>query len=84
MDWLRSQPPGDAPVIGTYDIDASAVGYLYLARDAEYFPDIWTLVATMGAAGLATFPTSQTSLPGSRPGNSSSATTCSAAMPPTS
>ena len=59
MDWLRSQPPGDAPVIGTYDIDASAVGYLYLARDAEYFPDIWTLVATMGAAGLATFPTSQ-------------------------
>jgi iron(III) transport system substrate-binding protein len=61
MDWLR-QPPDDrtgGPVIGTYDIEASAVGYLYLSRDAEHFPDIWSLVATMGAAGLATFPTSQ-------------------------
>jgi iron(III) transport system substrate-binding protein len=57
MDWL--QQPHDAPVIGTYDIEASAVGYLYLSRDAEHFPDIWSLVATMGAAGLATFPTSQ-------------------------
>lgn len=65
MDWLRQRPdspadgPPDRPVIGTYDIEASAVGYLYLSRDAEHFPDIWSLVATMGAAGLATFPTSQ-------------------------
>jgi iron(III) transport system substrate-binding protein len=57
MDWLRQ--PHDGPVIGTYDIQASAVGYLYLSRDAEHFPDIWSLIATMGAAGLATFPTSQ-------------------------
>ena len=46
-------------MIGTYDIEESAVGYLYLARDAEHFPDIWTLVAVMGAAGLETYPTSQ-------------------------
>jgi iron(III) transport system substrate-binding protein len=59
MDWLRAQPPGTPPVIGTYDIEASAVGYLYLVRDAEHFPDIWTLIATMGAAGLSAFPTSQ-------------------------
>jgi len=61
MEWLRHPPPAThaPPVIGTYDIEASAVGYLYLSRDAEHFPDIWSLIATMGAAGLATFPTSQ-------------------------
>jgi iron(III) transport system substrate-binding protein len=59
MDWLRDVPPDGPPVIGTYDIEGSAVGYLYLARDAEHFPDIWTLVAVMGAAGLETYSTSQ-------------------------
>jgi iron(III) transport system substrate-binding protein len=45
--------------IGTYDVARSAVGYLYLARDAEHFADIWSLVAAMGRAGLQTYPTSQ-------------------------
>lgn len=61
MDWLRSAPP--APLgtgrIGTYDIEASSVGYLYLARDGEHFADIWSLVRGMGAAGVQVFPTSQ-------------------------
>jgi iron(III) transport system substrate-binding protein len=45
--------------IGTYDIERSAVGYLYLARDEEHFADIWSLLRAMGAFGLQTFPTSQ-------------------------
>ncbi len=35
------------------------MGYLFLARDVEHFPDIWSVVAAMGRAGLQTFPTSQ-------------------------
>ena len=44
---------------GTYDIERSAVGYLFLARDQEHFPDIWQVVQAMGAAGVRQFPTSQ-------------------------
>lgn len=56
IDWLKR--PEAQGRIGTYDIDRSAVGYLYLARDAEHFGDIWSLVAAMGRAGLQTFSTS--------------------------
>ncbi|SEO24934.1 iron(III) transport system substrate-binding protein [Gemmobacter aquatilis] len=59
MEWLRRLPAGMAGRIGTYDIEQSAVGYLFLARDAEHFPDIWSLLRTMAAAGLQTFSTSQ-------------------------
>ncbi len=54
-----AQTPAAQGRIGTYDVARSAVGYLYLARDAEHFADIWSLVAAMGRAGLQTFPTSQ-------------------------
>lgn len=54
LEWLRAAPPAS---IGTYDIEQSAVGYLFLARDAEHFPDIWSLLRQM--QGLQTFPTSQ-------------------------
>jgi iron(III) transport system substrate-binding protein len=57
IEWLRS--PAAQGRIGTYDIARSSVGFLYLARDAEHFADIWSLVAAMGRADLATFPTSQ-------------------------
>ncbi len=56
IDWLKL--PQAQGRIGTYDIARSAVGYLYLARDAEHFADIWSLVAAMGRAGLQTFSTS--------------------------
>ncbi len=59
MDWLRQSPAVLKGRIGTYDIEQSAVGYLFLARDAEHFPDIWSLLRIMAAAGLQTFPTSQ-------------------------
>ncbi len=56
IDWLKR--PEAQGRIGTYDVSRSAVGYLYLARDAEHFGDIWSLVAAMGRAGLQTFSTS--------------------------
>lgn len=59
MEWLVQAPPEMQGKIGTYDIERSAVGYLFLARDAEHFPDIWSLLATMAAAGVQTYPTSQ-------------------------
>ena len=59
MEWLRHVPPAMQGKTGTYDIEQSAVGYLFLARDAEHFPDIWSLLRAMAAAGLQTFPTSQ-------------------------
>lgn len=59
IKWLQTAPPSMQGRIGTYDIESSAVGYLYLARDEEHFADIWALVRAMGAGGLQTFPTSQ-------------------------
>lgn len=59
MEWLRNSPPAMKGRTGTYDIAQSAVGYLFLARDAEHFPDIWSLLRTMAEAGLQTYPTSQ-------------------------
>ncbi len=59
MDWLATVPPGTAATVGTYDIEESAVGYLVLSRDADHFPDIWSVLDAMGQAGLQTFSTSQ-------------------------
>jgi iron(III) transport system substrate-binding protein len=61
MDWLRAEVPAALGKgrIGTYDIAASSVGYLYLARDAEHFSDIWSMLRLMGAAGVQLYPTSQ-------------------------
>ncbi len=46
LHWLKTKDA--AGRIGTYDIGRSSVGFLYLARDAEHFADIWSLVAAMG------------------------------------
>jgi len=59
MQWLRHAPTAMHGKIGTYDIEQSAVGYLFLARDTEHFPDIWSLLRVMAKAGLQTYPTSQ-------------------------
>ncbi len=59
MNWLRRAPGPLAGRIGTYDAEQSAVGYLFMARDAEHFPDIWSMLSIMAKAGLQTFPTSQ-------------------------
>jgi len=59
MDLLTSARPDLQGRIGTYDIEKSAVGYLFIARDAEHFPDIWSVLQAMEAVGLQTFATSQ-------------------------
>ncbi len=59
LQWLAEAPDSLTGRIGTYDVEKSAVGYLFLARDAEHFPDIWSVLRAMGRAGLQTFPTSQ-------------------------
>jgi iron(III) transport system substrate-binding protein len=59
MRWLRATPPAMQGRIGSYDIERSAVGFLFLARDEEHFPDIWSLIRAMVAAGLQAWPTSQ-------------------------
>jgi iron(III) transport system substrate-binding protein len=59
LHWLADAPESITGRVGTYDIEKSAVGYLFLARDAEHFPDIWSVLRAMGKAGLQTYPTSQ-------------------------
>lgn len=45
--------------IGTYDIERSGVGFLFMARDQEQFDDIWSIIRAMGAAGVKLYSTSQ-------------------------
>ncbi len=45
--------------IGTYDIERSGVGFLFMARDQEQFGDIWTVIQAMGQAGVKLYSTSQ-------------------------
>lgn len=59
LAWLADGPASLTGRVGTYDVEKSAVGYLFLARDAEHFPDIWSVLRAMGRAGLQIFPTSQ-------------------------
>jgi iron(III) transport system substrate-binding protein len=59
LEWLANAPDSLTGRIGTYDIEKSAVGYLFLARDAEHFPDIWSVLRAMVQVGLQTYPTSQ-------------------------
>jgi iron(III) transport system substrate-binding protein len=44
--------------IGTYDIERSGVGFLFMSRDQEQFGDIWSGVRAMGAAGVKLYSTS--------------------------
>lgn len=48
--------------IGTYDIESSGLGYLFLARDGEHDRDIWKLVRAMGAAGVKLYSNSSSVL----------------------
>ncbi len=59
VKWLAEQGAAVHGRIGTYDIEKSAVGFLFLARDQEHYPDIWSVIRAMGAAGVQEFATSQ-------------------------
>jgi len=56
--YMRVQ--GDAAYgrIATYDIERSGVGFMFMSRDQEQFPDIWNVVRAMGGAGVKLYSTS--------------------------
>ncbi|MEI4485025.1 ABC transporter substrate-binding protein [Frigidibacter sp. MR17.14] len=58
LAWMRDRPDEAQGRIGTYDVEQSGVGYLFLARDEDHFRDIWRVVRAMGHAGVQAFPTS--------------------------
>ena len=49
---LEAAGPARRGLIATSDPVASAVGYLYLAQDAEASHDLWRMVRAMGARGV--------------------------------
>jgi len=58
VDYLKRHGSGVYGKIGTYDIERSGVGFLFMARDQEQFGDIWSVIQTMGAAGVKLYSTS--------------------------
>lgn len=56
--WLESYPAEARGKIGTYDVSRSGVGYLFLARDQELYPGIWSVVEAMAKADVQQFATS--------------------------
>ncbi len=58
VDYLKRQGNAVYGRIGTYDIERSGVGFLFMARDQEQFSDIWSVIQTMGAAGVKLYSTS--------------------------
>lgn len=58
LDYLNRHGDEIHGRVGTYDIERSGVGFLFMARDQEQFGDIWTLIRAMGAAGVKLYSTS--------------------------
>ncbi|WP_196216768.1 ABC transporter substrate-binding protein [Paracoccus shanxieyensis] len=55
--WMAEHPDQARGRIGTYDVARSGVGYLFLARDQELYPGIWSVAAAMGRADVQQFST---------------------------
>ncbi|WP_305286831.1 ABC transporter substrate-binding protein [Paracoccus wurundjeri] len=58
LRWMAEHPAQAQGRIGTYDVARSGVGYLFMARDQDLYPDIWSVVSAMGRAGVKQYPTS--------------------------
>lgn len=58
VDYLEDNPNSVYGRIGTYDIERSGVGFLFMSRDHEQFGDIWSVIKTMGASGVKVYSTS--------------------------
>ncbi|WJR69445.1 ABC transporter substrate-binding protein [Neorhizobium sp. CSC1952] len=59
VEFLQKQGDAIYGRIGTYDIERSGVGFLFMSRDQEQFSDIWSVIRAMGAAGVKLYSTSQ-------------------------
>ncbi len=53
---LEARSPVIVGKVATYDLERSAVGYLYLMQDKQASPDIWRLVRAMGINGTRFYP----------------------------
>lgn len=58
VDYLQQHRDTVFGRIGTYDIERSGVGFLFMSRDQEHFGDIWDVIGAMGAAGVKLYSTS--------------------------
>ena len=58
VDYLKRKGDAIHGRIGTYDIERSGVGFLFMARDQEQFGDIWSVIGAMGSAGVKLYSTS--------------------------
>ncbi|WP_307233057.1 ABC transporter substrate-binding protein [Pararhizobium capsulatum] len=58
IEYLKRKGNSVFGRIGTYDIERSGVGFLFMARDQEQFGDIWSVIQAMGAAGVKLYSTS--------------------------
>ncbi len=52
LQLLQRQPGKFAGNVTTYDIERSAVGFLFLAQDAMAMPGFWTLLQALGASNV--------------------------------
>ncbi len=59
VEFLKSEGPAIRGRIGTYDIERSGVGFLFMSRDQEQFGDIWSVIGAMGEAGVKLYSTSE-------------------------
>lgn len=59
VNYLHDQGDAIHGRIGTYDIERSGVGFLFMSRDQEQFGDIWSVIGAMGAAGVKLYSTSE-------------------------
>lgn len=55
--WIAENPDAALGRVGTYDVTRSGVGYLFLARDQELYPGIWSVIEAMGRAQMQQYPT---------------------------
>ncbi|QPC86518.1 extracellular solute-binding protein [Mesorhizobium sp. NBSH29] len=58
VEYLRAHGNSVFGRIATYDIERSGVGFMFMARDQEQYPDIWSVIRAMGAAGVKLYSTS--------------------------
>lgn len=58
VDYIHQHPEATQGRIATYDIERSGVGFLFMARDQEQFPDIWSIIRVFGEAGIKLYSTS--------------------------
>ncbi|MGO4622616.1 ABC transporter substrate-binding protein [Ensifer sp. 2YAB10] len=59
ISYLKREGAAVFGRIGTYDIERSGVGFLFMSRDQEQFGDIWDVIQAMGAAGVKLYSTSE-------------------------